>query len=120
MELLKISADKLKLTLSREDMDAYRLDASEAGCGVGTRRAVRDILDEAKRRCGFDPEGGRLLVQMFPSAEGGCEIFVTRLGGEDGRAAFSLTAQAFVFEELDDLILCCAALDAERFLLENL
>ncbi|MBQ7160847.1 MAG: adaptor protein MecA [Clostridia bacterium] len=118
MELLMISADKLKLILSQEDMDAYRLDAGTIGSGAGTRRAIRTILDEAKRRCGFDACGGRLLVQMFPSAAGGCEIFVTRLftadaDGTDG--ADPSSARAYLFDRIGDLLDCCAALDRSGY-----
>ena len=104
-----ISKDKLKLTLTRDDMDAYSLDADALDWSApATRRAVKSILADAGRKCGFDPSRERMLVQAFPSSAGGCEMFVTRLCGAGGGSAKS--AQAFIFDGMDDLLSCCAAL----------
>ena len=113
MELLMISKDKLKLTLTREDMDAYRLDAGSLDWSApATRRAVKSILADAGRRCGFDASRERMLVQAFPSSAGGCELFVTRLCNGGGRFSAGNVgkAQAFVFDEMDDMLSCCSAL----------
>jgi negative regulator of genetic competence, sporulation and motility len=37
------------------------------------------VLERACLDCGFDIDSGRLLVQVFPSRRGGCEMFVTRV-----------------------------------------
>ena len=83
MELIVISDSKLKIMLTAPDMIRYDLEGSCKDCTDDkTRAAFRHIFDDARREIGFDTEGERLFVQMYASREGGCEIFVTKLGAE--------------------------------------
>lgn len=87
MELILISNSKLKIMLSAEDMKRYDIECEGE---VALRRGFKPVLEMARRDCGFDPDGGRLLVQVFPSRGGGCEMFVTRVGlGAGGKGAAS-------------------------------
>jgi len=70
MELIVISDSKIKLMLTRDDMENYR--------GT-TREVLREIMEDARKKCGCTAMDGRLYVQMYPSRSGGCELFVTRL-----------------------------------------
>ena len=79
MELLLITATRLKIVMSNKDMKKYEitcdaLDYSDSE----TKRVLRSILDEAKQKTGFDTEGQQIYVQVFPSKDGGCEMYVTR------------------------------------------
>lgn len=120
MDLLLIGEGKLKLTLSRNDMDDYDLDSRALDWSdTGTRRAVWSILDEAKKRCGFDAARERVMVQVFPSADGGCEIFVSNVGkraGDPDVERFFVArrypvsgAHPYRFDRLSDLLDCCRA-----------
>ncbi len=81
MELLLISDSKLKVMLSEEDMRRYDLNAETVNYeNTETRRAFWKILDEAKERTGFDAASDKVLIQLYPSRDGGCELFVTKLG----------------------------------------
>ena len=81
MELIIISQSKLKIMLSPPDMQHYELQADNLSCATEhTRRAFRHIFDDAKSRVGFETEGERLFVQLYASRDGGCEIFVTKMG----------------------------------------
>ena len=81
MELIVISDSKLKIMLTAPDMIRYDLAGSGKTCAdPKTRAAFRHLFHDARQRIGFDTEGERLLVQMYTSREGGCEIFVTKLG----------------------------------------
>ena len=81
MELIVISDSKLKIMLTAPDMIRYDLEGScKTVTDPKTRAAFRHIFDDARREIGFDTHGERLLVQMYASREGGCEIFVTKLG----------------------------------------
>ncbi len=84
MELIVIDENKLKIMLTAPDMRHYALpDTREELGGEPTRRAFRHIFEDARARTGFDTEGERLLVELYTSREGGCEIFVTKLGAKD-------------------------------------
>ncbi len=81
MELIVISESKLKIMLTAPDMARYRLESARMDCAdARTRAAFRHIFDDARAEIGFDTEGERLFVQLYASREGGCEIFVTKLG----------------------------------------
>ncbi len=81
MEVLKISDSKLKLMLSREDMRSFGLASDNIDYNdVSVRRSFFRILDSVKQTHNFDAEGDKLLIQYYPSRDGGCELFVTKLG----------------------------------------
>ncbi len=81
MELILISEKKLKIILTAEDMAEFLPDGQEPDYGdPDTRRMFRELLRRAKAQTGFDTDGSRVLVQLFSSRKGGCEIFVTKLG----------------------------------------
>ncbi len=84
MELILINASKLKIMLTDSDMEKYDLKAETVDYdNTATRRAFWSILDDAKTETGFDAASDRLFIQMYPSRDGGCEMFVTKLGAPD-------------------------------------
>ncbi len=81
MELLVISDSKLKVMLDREDMKRYGLFGSELNYDDPvTRKKLLCVLDEIKEQSGFDTAADKLLIQLYPSRDGGSEMFVTKLG----------------------------------------
>lgn len=81
MELILISESKLKIMLSADDMNYYELNTDTIDYdNTETRKAFWDILDEAKHKTGFDAASERVFIQVYPSKEGGCELYVTKLG----------------------------------------
>ena len=116
MDFIQLGADRLKIMLSRADMDEYSIDCDSMDYGdTGTRRAFWSILDEAKRETGFNAASGRAYIQVYRSREGGCELFVTMLSCdlEDASSdGFSLSyeegspegrSEAFYFESIDEI-----------------
>ena len=97
MELIVISESKIKLMLTRDDMDHYRGTTAEV---------LREIMQDARKQCGCAGMEGRLYVQMYPSRGGGCELFVTKLrercraeenGAEEDRVLTDY--RKYIFEE---------------------
>ncbi len=84
MEFIRISDSKLKIMLDGQDMDYYDIDTEAlSGEGEDGRRVMRRLLEDARRRSGFDVTGERILVEMYPSKVGGCELYVTRLHDDE-------------------------------------
>lgn len=118
MELIRISDTKLKVMLSEEDMILYDLDTETLDYdNKETRRAFWQILDEAKRKTGFDAASDRVFVEVYPSKKGGCEMFVTKVGklDEGSKRTKSLTAMRkkeniYVFDTFDTTTLMCEKL----------
>lgn len=80
MEFLVISNTKLKIKMNKKEMKRYSLDVPEEKYNTPEIRAsLWRVLDAARAECGFSAEGERLLIQLY-SSEGGCEVFVTKLG----------------------------------------
>jgi len=83
MEWIRISNNKLKIMLTAEDAARYALcpDTADYADSV-TRRAFRAILTDMRGETGFDAADDKIYIQMYPSREGGCELFVTKMGIE--------------------------------------
>ena len=79
MELIKINSSKLKIILSPSDLNEFELSTKEFDyVSEVSKKAFWQILSRAKERTGFDPKGGKLFVQFFPSRAGGGELYITR------------------------------------------
>ena len=142
MDLIRIDNNKLKIMLTPVDMQSYALDDSMDYTKTETRQAFRTIMSEVRSRTGFDAEGDRIYVQLYPSRSGGCEMFVTKLEmlcAADHRATepsstssgnARATTQprthllpaaeggrsvAFAFTALEDLLRVCRRLYAQAF-----
>ena len=121
MDLIKINENKLKIMLTPSDMQSYAISAEELDAeNIETRAAFRTIMKEARSRTGFDSDGKRIYVQLYPSKEGGCELFVTKLGlagqhKEKDRPVLASSKSipnqgniaVFAFETLEDVIRVC-------------
>ena len=91
MELILINDNKLKISLSDLDLKQYALDCNNINYDcTETRRAFWSILDEAKQKTGFDAASQKVFVQLYPSKDGGSEMFVTKLGPLPASAEQSL------------------------------
>lgn len=81
MEWIRISTNKLKIMLSAEDAEHYALNCENADyADLMTREAFKEILTDVRQETGFDATEDKVYIQMYPSKEGGCELFVTKLG----------------------------------------
>ena len=118
MEMIMISPSQLKVMMDAEDMKKYDLNC-DAGIyeGISRRIALRSILQKAKERTGFSSDGKRILVKMFPSKDGGCEMFVTRLGEADQTesdlkkpCAAKDGMTVYAFDSFDKILLACKRL----------
>lgn len=116
MELIVISDDKLKIMLSREDMEHYHISGDELDYSkLSTRTVLKSILSDVKDMSGFNTDGERIFVQLFTSAHGGCELFITK--GEEEHSDTSKTAASpkryrtlYSFSSFYDLISSCRRL----------
>lgn len=113
MELILISSSKLKIMLTRNDVAKYELNLEDIDNDKAqTGKAFRCILDEVKRKTGFDASRDKILVQIFPSRCGGCEIFITKPESmcTDGESTHKKPRDVYRFSKLDDLISVCRVL----------
>ncbi len=142
MDLIRINDNKVKIMLTPSDMQCYDLNTDTLDyTDEGTRRALRTIFHEVRDRMGFDTEGTQIYVQLYPSREGGCEMFVTKTGPSGalgdkkesssptvrGNSSFTRTqtdpaseskrerAFAFAFENIEHLLTICHRLNQSGY-----
>jgi len=91
MELRLLSENKLKITLTNEDMELLDITYEEIDYpgDVGTRRVLWEILEQAKRQIGFDAGREKLYVQVHPEKSGGCLMYVTKENAAEAAPAES-------------------------------
>ena len=121
MEFLLIGDSKIKIVLNKEEAEKYRLDnASPDVSGPSARRIFWRILEQARLKVGFDPAGDKVLIQLYPLKNGGCEMFVTKLGilsessarlvsKSDRIAMLSKKRSLYSFDNLEDVIAAARA-----------
>ena len=120
MDIILLSDDKLKVKLSPEDMKRLSISCDSMDYDdTGTRRAFWDILDKAKEKTGFDAAKERVFVQVYPSRDGGCDMYVTKASSlqerpiGDKQAAVTVLPQkskkwlTYSFDNVDDMICVC-------------
>ncbi len=130
MELIMINSEKMKIMLTREDMTYYNIKMYSLGhTGNNVREAFSRVLEDIKSETGFDTVTEKSILQVYPSRDGGCEVYVTRLGGKgdegvptdntkSGRDGARLSVKkwledvVFVFESITDTIDACRLLSA--------
>ena len=81
MEYVIINESKLKVILDSYELQNKNLDAQDLDyADPYAKKLFGDILCYAKDNFGFDTSGHRVLLQLYPSKDGGCELFITKLG----------------------------------------
>lgn len=78
METIKISGKKLKIMCTEDDLERYELSVPVDVASASGRERLRRLLRDACGDNDFDPSEGRVFVQIYESAAGGCELFVTQ------------------------------------------
>ena len=127
MEYIMINESKLKIICERDDLAPHGINADTLEYGdASSRKFIECLLDEAKSRLGFETAKHRILIQLFPDNDGGCEIFVSKLGllKKDEQEAQGIESsedkskkikrepieKIFLFERLDYLLEACRRL----------
>ena len=80
MELLLISENKIRISLSKKDLDEYRITCDDMDYdNTETRRVFWCVFDEVKQKTGFDAAKNRIFIQIYPDKTGGCELYVSKI-----------------------------------------
>lgn len=143
MELIIINENKLKIMLTKSDMEFYGLNEDEFYCSItDTKKILKKILHNSNQKTGFEtllPED-KILMQLYPEKGGGCELFVTKLFIDSDEDIFmsrdneekyllpkasSNTVQlkksilGYKFDSLKNVLLACAELKKRNFEIQS-
>lgn len=79
MELILIDSSKLKIILTKNDLDTLNINVDDMDySNAASKRAFWELIEKAKTETGFNTDKSKLYVQLFPSIDGGCEMFITK------------------------------------------
>lgn len=128
MEYLMINESNLKVICTESDLAPYGISAEELEYGdADSRSFIEGVLDGALRELGFETKKHKVLIKLFPSADGGCEIFISRLCAlsdeeksepeqSPSRKEKTLEKRLYRFDKLEHLLFVCSILSREYFL----
>ena len=102
MEFILIDDEKLKVILSKEELEQFNITAEELDySNAETKRMFWDIISQAKKSVGFSCERDRVLVRLYTSRDGSCELFISKLGKTDIKERKVKVDLKYVSETLD-------------------
>lgn len=112
-----------ELDMAKFELDCHDIDYDQ----LQTKRAFRRILDEVRNRTGFDAEGEKLFMQVYPCKNGGCELFVTKITTTISYGDFakkditmcSYKTTIYSFSHLDTMLTVCHILEKNRYGMES-
>ncbi len=114
MELIRISKEKIKISLTKAELDAYDLTVESMDYGhKRTQKAFRELFVEAKEQTGFETDGEKVFVQIFRARDGGCEIFISKIeqrSEPETRKKPKNKEELYAFSSLGEMLLLCAGL----------
>ena len=130
MNIILISDDRLKVTLTDSDLNGYGIRIQDIDYdNTETRRVFWTILDQAKSETGFDAAISRIFIQIYPDEHGGCEMYVSRIGDRrtarkagdrvkctvNDRSEEEKSEYIYRFDKIDELLSACKTLKALGF-----
>ena len=84
MKLYRQGNNEIRITLTKEDLDAYSITVEDFDYdSTHGKRVIWELFDKARRETGFDASGEKIYIQLLPSETGGCELFVTKIEKEE-------------------------------------
>lgn len=117
MELIRISKGKLKIALSKDELEAYSITAESIDFkNTETQTVFKELFVRAKEKTGFDTEEDKIFVQIYTVKDGGCEIFVTRIEPKNRKTVSDNKVSAFSTDNLSDIISLCKRLKSIGFI----
>lgn len=107
MDFVLISSDKLKVELTKPEMERLgilyqNMDYKDET----TRRALTSLLKKGKLETSFNPHRAKLFIEVYPTESGGCVLYFTALRTAEHPTGkpVGVVPVVFEFESCNDLI----------------
>lgn len=83
MRFVTLGEDTVRIILDENDMERFGVSYENMDYGnTHTKKIIWELLDKAKSSTGFDTDGKKLHIQVYPSGDKGCEMYISKLQGE--------------------------------------
>ena len=80
MQFTRISKSKVKVIISEEECRRYKIVATDGEYdSLQLRESLPEIFKEMKAGINFNFGTEKVLIQLYPTEDGGCEMYVTTL-----------------------------------------
>ncbi len=101
MRIEKISDDQIKCILTKEDLDARKINFSELTFGSAQANSLlRDMMQQASCEFGFEADDKPLMIEVVPMQSGIIVLVITKVSGRN--SADNIHSDSFLSED-DDL-----------------
>ena len=93
MRFVRISKSKIKVIITKDECIEHKITATDGEYdNTQLRECLSEVFKELKSNADFDFGSEKVLIQLYPTEEGGCEMYVTilsYLSGKDKSALLS-------------------------------
>ena len=101
MRIEKISDDQIKCILTKEDLDARKINFSELTFGSAQANGLlRDMMQQASCEFGFEADDKPLMIEVVPMQSGIIVLVITKVSGRN--STDNIHSDSFLSED-DDL-----------------
>lgn len=101
MEFTSLGKLSIRIKLEQSDMDEYGVSYDDMDYkNARTKHIIWEILDKAKESAGFDTDGKKLHIQIFPSKQGGCELYISKISA----ACESVDEKLYRFDSFENAL----------------
>ncbi len=101
MRIEKISDDQIKCILTKEDLDARKINFSELTFGSAQANGLlRDMMQQASCEFGFEADDKPLMIEVVPMQSGIIVLVITKVSGRN--SSDNIHSDSFLSED-DDL-----------------
>lgn len=101
MEFTSLGKLSIRIRLEQSDMDRYGVTYDDMDYGSArTKHIIWELLDKARQSAGFDTDGKKLHIQIFPSKQGGCELYISKISSAERHTEVSV----YRFDSLEGLL----------------
>ena len=126
MEILKISKYAIRISLTTDEIKEYNIPNDLSLADEDMKIAFTRLLDKAKSEVDFSYAGRKIFTEIYPSRDGGCEIFISCIYTEDKEGVAKDKQGAdnkkskpmqviFDFDSFDNLLCACHRLKEINF-----
>ena len=104
MKLFREGNNEVRIHLTKEDLQEFSITPEEIDYDSKKgRRIFRELFEKVKKETGFNAEGEKLYIQLYPIEKGGCELFFTKLTSENSTDCFSFSSFDAIYDALETL-----------------
>lgn len=90
MKLYRQSESEIRIRLTKEDLASYSMTVDDLDYDSAQgKRVIWELFDRARQETGFEADGEKIYIQLYPTERGGCDLFVTKLESAHSRVCFN-------------------------------